>query len=220
MGNYSDMLVSSPSGYIADPYLKRWMVFVDGENFAIQAKQFAQAEKIELREGEPYKADAFVWLPGVRAKERRVLPKSEFRLQPTAVRSYYYTSICGDEPLIRQVQEDLWDLGFDPLVFKKEKGRHSKGVDIALCKDILTHAFFEHYDVAVVVTGDEDYLPVITEVKRMGRVVCLAFFSQFGLSAKLKISCDGFWDIGPQFKQAWTTSTEQETGGFATKGTR
>ena len=51
----------------SDPHLRRWMSFVDGENFAIRAKEWASENKINLQEGKYYKEDIFVWFPNLPA---------------------------------------------------------------------------------------------------------------------------------------------------------
>ena len=43
----------------------------------------------------------------------------------------------------------------------------AKGVDIALTKDLLSHAFLDNYDAVVLVAGDGDYVPVVEELKRL-----------------------------------------------------
>jgi hypothetical protein len=35
----------------SDPHLRRWMMFVDGENLTIRAQRLAQHKGIQLREG-------------------------------------------------------------------------------------------------------------------------------------------------------------------------
>jgi uncharacterized LabA/DUF88 family protein len=51
--------------------------------------------------------------------------------------------------------------------------------------------------VAVLVTGDGDYLPVVEEVKRFGKRVVLAFFehSEAGLSPELRRAADEFYRL-------------------------
>lgn len=62
-----------------------------------------------------------------------------------------------------------------------------KGVGVSLAIEMLVHAFNKNYDVGIIVAGDEDYLKLITEVKRAGAKVEIAYFSQ-SLSTKLKQS--------------------------------
>ena len=85
-------------------------------------------------------------------------------IEPTATRAYYYTSVVGDEQRIKSVEQSLWENGFQAKVFKKQnKQTKSKGVDIALATDFLSNAFLNNYDVAVLIAGDADYIPMETE---------------------------------------------------------
>lgn len=55
-----------------------------------------------------------------------------------------------------------------------------KGVDVMLTTDLLTHAFKDNFDVAVIIGGDQDYIKALEEVKREGkRIVLVCFKSSF-----------------------------------------
>jgi uncharacterized LabA/DUF88 family protein len=95
-------------------------------------------------------------------------------------------------------------LGFNPVVFKREAGQSkAKGVDIALTKDMLSHAFRNNYQVAVLVAGDGDYVPLVEEMKRLGKLVYVWFFAEEGLSPKLRSAADLFFDLTPTFLNQW-----------------
>src|SRR5437773_5776664 len=115
-----------------DPHLRRWMLFVDGENFAIRAQEVAQRNVLSLTDGDYYKKDTFVWFPEHRATLNFTnTPSTPIPLQNHAVRAHYYTSLIGDDDAITSVKQTLWDRGFHPAVFKRVKGQaKSKGVDI------------------------------------------------------------------------------------------
>ena len=72
-----------------------------------------------------------------------------------------------------------------------------------MAKDFLSHAFLDNYDVAVLVAGDGDYVPLITEVKRLGKVVYVAFFRDCGLSTELHLAADMFFEIEDFFLERW-----------------
>ena len=75
---------------------------------------------------------------------------------------------------MRAVREQIRHLGFTPLVFKKNRrDDKAKGVDVTLTRDLLVHAFLDNYDVAVIVAGDGDQVPVVEGLKRLGKVVYL-----------------------------------------------
>jgi hypothetical protein len=50
-----------------DPHLRRWMLFVDGENFTMRAQKLAENTALRLQEGAEYRKDIFVWFPGLKA---------------------------------------------------------------------------------------------------------------------------------------------------------
>jgi hypothetical protein len=104
-----------------DPHLRRWMLFVDGENLTIRAQEIADAEGVALSEGPFYMRDTFVWLPGGSLATRALDSTGELnlRLQRHAVRAHYYTSVVGSEEKIGHVKEALFQLGFTPKLFKK-----------------------------------------------------------------------------------------------------
>ena len=181
-----------------------WMSFVDGENFTIRGQELAESRGVGLLEGRWYKRDCFLWMPRWRAGSR---PAGHYMtLQGSAIRASYYTSVQGDDVALREVTERLWDLGFNPCVFKKQdRTRKAKGVDIALTKDILSHAFLGNYQAVVLVAGDGDYIPLVDEVKRLGKRVILWFFESEGLSRELRLRCDRFFDLTDSFLSHWRT---------------
>jgi uncharacterized protein (TIGR00288 family) len=79
-------------------------------------------------------------------------------------------------------------------VFPRTRERGSKRVDITLSVDMLVHAYQKNYDVAVLIAGDEDYVPLVEAVKNTGRRVFLWFVAS-GLSPALKRSADYYFDI-------------------------
>jgi len=92
-------------------------------------------------------------------------------------------------------------------VFKKSKQQEkAKGVDISLTKDMLSHAFMDHYQIAVLMSGDGDYIPVVEEVKRLGKRVVVWFFGETeGLNPKLRLAADEFIDISNLWVTSWKT---------------
>jgi uncharacterized LabA/DUF88 family protein len=184
----------------SDPHLRRWMLFVDGENFTLRAQKLARDKSILLIEGTHYMKDVFAWLPGVQATQDTT--PGHLRLQPHATRAYYYTAVQGDEDRLNDVKQKLWHLSFQPEVFKKKEGR-TKGVDITLSKDLLINAFFNNYDVAVLIAGDGDYVPLVQEVKRLGKVIYLSFFQSEGLNPDLMLAADSYFEMEPLFTESW-----------------
>lgn len=185
----------------------KWMLFVDGENFTCRGQEIAKAKSIPVVEGRFHRRDAFLWVPFddrySYSRATDALLHNDY-LYKRAVRAYYFTSVSGDENAVADVRSSLWSIGFTPEVFKRDKQRGSKGVDIALTKEMLSHAFRDNYDVAALVAGDADYVPLVEEVKRLGKRVHLWFFDYKGLSDRLKLACDQFDPIGTRFTQSWS----------------
>jgi uncharacterized LabA/DUF88 family protein len=162
----------------------RVMVFVDGENLAIRYK-------VQLQAGAPcnhvaYIPDVMVWSPYA---SRNKGPEEY-------VRRYYYTSAAGDAESRSQIELKLRECGIEaPCVFPRDKNGRSKQVDITLTTEMLTHAHRDNFDVAVLVSGDADYVPLIEAVKAEGKRVAL-WALESGLSPRLKLAADHYWNIG------------------------
>jgi uncharacterized LabA/DUF88 family protein len=126
-----------------------------------------------------------------------------------AVRSYYYTSLTGSEEDLTNVRRALRSLGFEPRVFKRDvKGRPSKGVDIGLATDFLSNAFLNNYDAAVLMAGDGDYVPMVEEVKRLGKRVYVTFLEKdAGLNSRLHLVADEFFGLERWFERQWKTTS-------------
>ena len=67
----------------------------------------------------------------------------------------------------------------------------------------------DNYDAAVLIAGDSDYVPLVEEVKRRGKVVYVGFFvgPKSGLSEELKLSSDGFFTTDVLLDQVRTVET-------------
>ncbi len=90
------------------------------------------------------------------------------------------------------MRTQLWTCGFEPHVFKKNAANQkTKGVDIQLTNDMLSHAFRDNYDSAVLIAGDGDYVPLVQEVKRLGKRVHVHFIDACS-NPDLKLAADEF----------------------------
>lgn len=183
---------------------RRWMVFVDGENLTARAEALYGGI---LNDERWYICGVFVWLP--QFDPRMLWRVQGWGTEEWAVRAHYYTSVRGDTPRIDSIRKHLRNLGFQPQVFKRDADQaKAKGVDIALTKDMLSHAFLNNYDVAVLFAGDGDYLPLVQEVQRLGKLVFLVFFdgAGSGLNEDLQVQCDQFIELNGHFQTQWTRS--------------
>lgn len=114
----------------------------------------------------------------------------------------YYDALPDDEAERSPDLEDYWKaievlddvhLGFGALKGLKRKVRQ-KGVDALIAVDMLVGAFSGLFDIAVLVAGDADFVPVVEEVKRRGVMVAVAA-STASLADDLRRVADRFIDI-------------------------
>ena len=185
------------------PIQRRWVCFVDGENFTMQGQENLKDASVEPVRGRLWERDVLMWLPGTETKVLLNGVRDKESLSDVPHRMHFYTSVMGSGEKRDEIGDNLWDLGFQPTVLQKVKGRPSKGVDIALTCDMLSHASHDNYDVAVLIAGDGDYVPLVDEVKRLGKLVHLVFFQSTGLNPKLRRASDTFYDVRHQFEHCW-----------------
>jgi hypothetical protein len=183
------------------------MMFVDGENWTIQAEDVAKSANVPLIEGPFYRPHVYMWFPGEPGTAGYAGSDSWSRdlwagLASRAVRAYYYTSTTGGEQRAKKCREALWHLDFTPHVFTKPAGTRSKEVDITLASDLLGHAYGSHFDTAVLVAGDRDYVPLVHHLKRLGKVVVVIFF-RAKVSPELRLAADQFSGIDDLFASKW-----------------
>ena len=106
-------------------------------------------------------------------------------------RLHWFSSHQGSEETMNQLRTWLRRSGFEPTLLKKSKDKGEKGVDIALTREMLVNAFYRNYEIGLLVSGDEDYVGLVQDVKRFGPVVYGSFFES-GLCPELKLCFDHF----------------------------
>ena len=163
----------------------RAMIFVDGENLAIRYKEMLGSQ--DSQEHVTHIPDVAVWTPWANAGRH---PNCE------VIRRHYYTSCCGDDQRRDEVCNTLKQVGIQqPRVFKRTRDGRSKMVDITLTTEMLMHAHNGNFDIAVLVTGDGDFVPLVEAVVNMGKRVVL-WALESGLSKRLERSVDHCFDVG------------------------
>ena len=166
----------------------RAMVFVDGENLAIR-----YGNALKTRSASP--AQHVWYLPNIAVWTEALSPNSNSIPGTRVLRKHYYTSVKGDEVALQDATDCLKRYNFEaPRVFKKNKSKGSKRVDISLTTEMLLHASRKHYEIAVLVAGDEDYVPLVQAVKSEGARVHVWFLGD-GLSPKLREEADYFVEL-------------------------
>ncbi len=176
------------------------MIFMDGEAFTRRAEAFAQKAGIELEPGPHYRPGVFYWFPFSYPGDLLCNPEGKLHLKTPPTRSFYYTSASGGVKGVEAAKKDIWKLGFEPKVFRRAgRGAKVKGVEVSLVTDALSNAYNQNYDIAVLVAGDAAYAPLVEELKRLGKIVYVVFFSLEEENAPLQYAADIFLDLDSRF---------------------
>ena len=81
-----------------------------------------------------------------------------------------------------------------PLQYSKGQGIFQKGVDVQLAVDLVSNAYLNNYDIAVIFSGDIDLYESLKLVKTLGKQVII--FSHKNLMSEGMIEiCDFYKDI-------------------------
>ena len=98
--------------------------------------------------------------------------------------AYVFDSISTSDRTVNEPKRRLFDAlryaGFRVVVREvniTEEGVQ-KEVDVALATEMLAGAFRDSYDVAILVSGDRDFVPAIERIRAEGRRVEVAFFGR------------------------------------------
>ncbi len=84
---------------------------------------------------------------------------------------------------------------FKTCPLKYEEGRiFQKGVDVQLAVDLVSHAYKNNFDVAVICSGDIDLLESIRLVKSLGKKVIIMSHPEV-IAVNIRKECDFFLDI-------------------------
>lgn len=160
--------------------LARVMAFIDGSNLFYSAKN--EDLRIDFKSFRDLLADS--WIYG-----EEIL----------FIRPYYYGSTAGYQPQ-DSFHEKLMQMGYDTRILPlRQKGdvRLEKGVDVWLAVDMVNFAARGQYDIAVLVSGDSDYLPACRTVKDWGKTLLLVTFEK-SCAQELKLVADAFIDLTPR----------------------
>ncbi len=121
-------------------------------------------------------------------------------IHPELIRVYYYDAIVDhndpkyDEQnrYFERIQENNnYEVKLGRLIKTKDDRYRQKGVDVLLAIDTITKAFLNHYEIAVLLGGDDDYVDLVKSVKDLtGKRIVGAYF-QDHVSKRLAKSFDG-----------------------------
>ena len=157
------------------------MIFIDGSNMYHSLKAYFKRTDIDLS-----------------CFNQKILEKRRL------VRMYYYNAVVGkvEEPERFKDQDKFFksvaaipytELRLGRLVYTNQwpnSPPFEKGVDVQLATDMITHAFKNNYDVAILVAGDNDFVGALQAVKDNGKHVEVALFGLERTSRQLRDVAD------------------------------
>lgn len=160
--------------------MERVMIFIDGSNLYHSLKNHFNRTDLDLGK--------FC---------RKLIEKRQL------IRIYYYNAKVGQkqEPELYKQQQAFFN-GIKAIPYTELRlGRlvytnwpsvppYEKGTDVQLATDMLTHAFKNNYDVAILVAGDNDYAGAVQAVKDNGKHVEVALFGKQDTSQQLRHAAD------------------------------
>ena len=114
------------------------------------------------------------------------------------IRAYYYDAIIEDisdpkhqeqDKYLKNVRRnDFYEVRLGRLV-RTPEGYRQKGVDALIATDMIQKAYQGHYEIAVLLAGDDDLLDVVKAVKDSGKRIHGVYF-QGHVSSRLEESFD------------------------------
>ena len=169
-------------------WVDRVMIFIDGSNLFRTFKRFRPDIHYNIRK-----------LVNLLTKDRKL------------VRPYYFGSIrlppeAGKIKFYDGIRYEGIDVTTRPLKTRSvacecPKCKHQwnetteveKGVDVALVTKMLSFGFKDTYDVAILVSGDADYIDAVEQIRNLGKRVEIAAFKGALAPGLRKIAdVDGF----------------------------
>ena len=166
--------------------MMKTMVFVDFQNFSINMNKYYTTEKlekplieysklsrmlvkkVELDNAELMKTFVFGYKP---VQELLQLPQYYKTYQwLTNLNKAPYIEVIEGEQVIRKRNKNTEININDPSTYITEE----KGTDINIAVNMISKAYTNAYDIAILVSGDTDYVPVIKQLHNLGKIVILA----------------------------------------------
>ena len=135
------------------------------------------------------------------------------------IRTYYYNirQESPDNPKLAESQDRFLNALYETdylevkLGIWKQRGDTmvEKGVDVMIAADLISHAYEDHYDTAILVSGDADFYPALQVVKDTGKQVEVAAFDS-NLSSEAARFSDVLIKFNTHyFDDLWMTSSQQ-----------
>lgn len=169
----------------------RTMIFIDFQNFDINMHEYYKRNpaftepkitypnlakelngRINLEDANLIKTFLFAYKP---CDDLMKLPRySNFYNWLNGMKNKPYLEVIEGSQVIRQANRAVQIDIADPNTYITEE----KGTDINIAINMISKAYTNAYDVAVLVSGDTDYVPVVNQLHNIGKIVVLATLPQ------------------------------------------
>ena len=137
------------------------------------------------------------------------------------IRTYYYNirQESPDNPKLAESQDRFLNALYETeylevkLGIWKQRGQTmvEKGVDVMIAADLISHAYEDHYDTAILVSGDADFYPALQVVKDTGKQVEVAAFDS-NLSSEAARFSDSIIKFNKSyFDDLWMSASQKSS---------
>jgi uncharacterized LabA/DUF88 family protein len=174
MGTY----ISGPT-----PAYRPAMIFIDGGYLREEVKRISGYDNINFASLSQY-LNSFI---------------REGHIHPELIRVYCYDAIVDhkdpkyderDRYFESIRKNNNYEVKLGRLIRTKDDRYRQKGVDVLLAIDMITKAFLNHYEIALLLGGDDDYVDLVKSIKDLtGKRIYGAYFQEH-VSERLAESFD------------------------------
>ncbi|RLI77422.1 hypothetical protein DRP04_11395 [Archaeoglobales archaeon] len=187
---------------LSTPHLKRVMIFIDGGYFR---------KIVDKKFGDRANNDPAIMSKALnhlisKIQQTSFAPHSKSEI----VRAYYYDARFPPEDpehikqseYFKEIQKSItypFEMKYGRLVRAGKDGEkiRQKGVDVLLSVDMVVKAFLNHYDFAVLIAGDQDFLDAVRVVKDLAGKKVVGYYDPTSTSKELIESFDYKFPILP-----------------------
>lgn len=172
------------------------MVFIDYQNFSINMHEYYKQNKNYVQPKISYPKLAEEVFNGIELKESATLVKTFlFAYKPcdqlmklnrystfynwlNGLKKKPYFEVIEGRQEIRSINKSTEIDIQNPSTYTIEE----KGTDINVAVHMLSKAYTNAYDIAILISGDSDYVPVVEQLHNIGKIVVLATLPQQNVS--------------------------------------
>ena len=189
--------------------MQRVMVFIDQLNFEIALlnyyrEQGAQAPRLDynaipveltkLLPGDNHLVKTFLFVPKPDDFLMKLPRWQHYNNWINGMKNQHYFTVVEGSYVARQLDETLqMDINDHRTYYKEEKG-----TDINIAVHVITKAFMNAYDTALILSGDSDYIAVLDILNMIGKTTVIAGVKGQNI-AKLRKPCDDSYILENDF---------------------